>query len=260
MKSSLQLLSLAALVLVGSRVGLLAREGADDQPRIDPKAESIMRKAGKRIQELKHVTFEVVDTIDVVRETGQKVQYSHRRKATVSRPDKLVIESTGDVMNMKLYKDGNTITLLDKDHNVYAQMQDPGTIDQMIDTMQERFGVITPLADLLSGDPAKVLLAGVESGLYLGVHHVDEHACHHIACRGETLDWQVWIDAGETPLLRKLVITYKQQAGAPQYTLKLVSSTPLDSVPATAFQFKPPAGYEKIEFLPLSVGADDSEE
>jgi hypothetical protein len=254
MKSPLQLLALTALVLVGSRVGLLAQADAVEKPRLDPKAESIMRKAGKRIQELKHITFEVIDTIDVVRETGQKVQYSHRRKATVSRPDKLAIESTGDVMNMNLYKDGSTITLLDKDRNVYAQMKDPGTIDQMIDTMQERFGVSTPLADLLSADPAKVLLEGVESGLYLGVHHVDEHACHHIACRGETLDWQVWIDAGENPLLRKLVITYKQQPGAPQYTLKQVSSTPLDSVPAAAFQFEPPAGCEKIEFLPLSVG------
>jgi len=84
---------------------------------------------------------------------------------------------------------------------------------------------------------------------------VDTRKCHHVAFRLENIDWQAWIDAGEQPVIRKLVITYKNRPGAPQYTLKLISSTVLDSVPAAAFQFEAPAGCEKIEFLPVTAAA-----
>jgi hypothetical protein len=255
MNNTIRVSLLITMILAGSGAALRAQSDPGDEPRIDPRAESIVRKAGKRIQGMKHVTFEVADTLDVVLETGQKLQYAHRRTATMSRPDRLTVESTGDVMNLKLCKDGTTITLLDKNHNVYAQTKDPGTIDQMMDMMLERFGVSTPMADLICGDPADVLLEDVESGLYLGIHNVDEHKCHHIACTREDLDWQAWIDTGANPLLRKLLITYKKEKGEPQYTLKLLSSTPLDSVPAAAFQFKPPAGCEKIDFLPITADA-----
>ena len=42
--------------------------------------------------------------------------------------------------------------------------------------------------------------------------------CHHLAFAQEHVDWQVWIEDGAQPLVRKFVITYKDEPGAPQYT------------------------------------------
>jgi hypothetical protein len=83
-----------------------------------------------------------------------------------------------------------------------------------------------------------------------------------VAFRQDDIDWQAWIDAGDVPLLRKLVITYKNEAGAPQYTVRLRSLETLDKEPAGAFKPEIPEGFERIDFLPVegSEGAAPTEE
>ncbi len=75
-----------------------------------------------------------------------------------------------------------------------------------------------PLADLLYSDPYAVLMAGVTYGRYLGIHQAAGVACHHLAFSQATIEWQIWIDAGDKPLPRKLVISYVQEPGEPQYS------------------------------------------
>ena len=75
-----------------------------------------------------------------------------------------------------------------------------------------------PLADFLYADPYAVLMEGVTYGRYLGIHQAAGVACHHLAFSQDTIEWQIWIDAGEKPLPRKLVISYVQEPGEPQYS------------------------------------------
>jgi hypothetical protein len=102
--------------------------------------------------------------------------------------------------------------------------------------------------DFISDDPYKVLTRDVESGIYAGLHEVDGVPCHHLAFRQSDIDWQIWIDDGLLPLPRKLLIVYKNEAGAPRYTARFSSWDLSPDLGDTVFEFEPPEGAEKIEF------------
>jgi hypothetical protein len=88
----------------------------------------------------------------------------------------------------------------------------------------------------------------VQRGVYLGIHHVGDVACHHLSFEQETIDWQLWIDAGEKPLPRKLVIAYKTEDGVPQYAVTIGKWNLNADVPEELFRFEPPEGTERMEF------------
>jgi thiol-disulfide isomerase/thioredoxin len=67
-------------------------------------------------------------------------------------------------------------------------------------------GNATPVtAALVSPDPARQLSSTAESVEYAGEEEVDGVKCHHLKAVGAQMDWEIWIDAGETPLVRKFL-------------------------------------------------------
>jgi len=221
-------------------------------PAIDPQAEKILQALNAQKKKDIKASAEVFDTMDEVLKTGEKIQYSHVRKLKISEPKQFWIESTGDITNTTVWKDEKTFTLLDRVNNVYGQVTAPGTIDETMDMMVDKYGVTTPLADLLSDNVYSVLMGNVRTCHYLGIHYADGIKCHHIAATQNNIDWQIWVDAGDVPQLRKIVITYKQKPGAPQYTAVLKSFTEVPQFPEDTFTFKAPEGARKIPLLPVT--------
>ncbi len=165
----------------------------------------------------------------------------------MERPNHVAADATGDTLNRASWYDGRTVTVLDKEHNVYATIEAPATIDATLDKIVDEYGVVLPLADLLYADPYAVLMAGVTYGRYLGIHQAAGVACHHLAFSQDTIEWQIWIDAGDKPLPRKLVISYVQEPGEPQYTAVIRRWNLESSVPEGLFTFEAPEGAQKIE-------------
>ena len=110
------------------------------------------------------------------------------------------------------------------------------------------------MADLLSHEPGASLLEEVENGEYLGIGIVGDHECHHLAFTQEDVDWQAWFDTGDEPALRKLVITYKNLPGEPQYTMMTQSTGALAADTAGLFDFTPPEGANRIQVRPQASG------
>ena len=220
-------------------------------PAIDPQAEKILQALNEQKKKDIQASLEVFDTMDEVLKTGEKIQYSHVRKLKVSEPKQFWIESTGDITNTTIWKDEKTVTLLDRENNVYSQVAAPGTIGETMDMLVDKYGVTTPLADLLSDDLYSVLIKNAKTCRYLGLHYADGIKCHHIAATQKNIDWQIWVDAGDVPQLRKIVITYKQRPGSPQYVAVLKTLTELDQMPEDMFVFKAPEGAKKIPLLPV---------
>ena len=220
-------------------------------PAIDPQAEKIIKELNAQRKQGIKASAEVFDTMDEVLKTGEKIQYSHVRKLKISEPQQFWIESTGDITNTTIWKDDKTFTLLDRNNNVYGQVAAPGTIDETMDMMVDTYGVSTPLADLLSNDLFSVLMKNAKTCRYLGLHHVEGMKCHHISATQKDIDWQIWVDAGDVPRLRKIVITYKKRPGSPQYIAVLKTFTELNQAPEDTFTFKAPEGAKKIPLLPV---------
>jgi len=244
---------LIVLVAVGLSLLTAGRQvPAADKPVIDPEAEKHLKNMGAYLAKLKAFSFQADEVSDEVLDDLQKLQLANRRQVTVQRPNHVRSDASGDTLNRDFYYDGATITMYDKAKKVYASAKVAGTIDAMLDEAHQKFGQVPPLADFLFADPYKVLTAHVQSGTYAGLHHVEGVKCHHLAFRQKQLDWQIWIEAGEQPLPRKLVMTYKREAGGPQFTAILRQWDVNPKVSESLFQFEPPAGVRKIEILKLA--------
>jgi hypothetical protein len=94
--------------------------------------------------------------------------------------------------------------------------------------------------------------------VYLGIHEAAGVPCHHLAFEQDSIDWQIWIDAGPEPLPRKLVIAYKTEDEVPQYSVTIRKWNLKATLPDDLFRFEPPQGARKID-LPTEPPADGAE-
>ncbi len=134
---------------------------------------------------------------------------------------------------------------------MYAVTEMPATIDETLEVASERYGVTVPLADLLYSDLYSTLITKAQTGQYLGLHRAGEHTCHHLAFAQDAVDWEIWIEAGEKPLPRKVVINYKQQPATPRYVATLHRWDVAPKFATGFFDLKPSVHDKKIEMLPV---------
>ena len=223
---------------------------------VEPRAEQELKKMGEFLAKLPHFALEAEETFDELPDGELRRQLSNVRRVAVERPNHLAADATGDTLNRAAWYDGKTVTVLDKEHNVYATIEAPATIDATFDKLTDEYGVVLPLADLLYADPYAVLMAGVTYGRYLGLHQAAGVECHHLAFSQDTIEWQIWIDAGDKPLPRKLVISYVDEPGEPQYSA-VIRRWNLDSkVPDGLFTFEAPEGAQKIDAQAMKRNGD----
>lgn len=251
--AALSAATVLALALMGAAQEVPAGKeprGARPAPQIEAKAEQYLKAMSSCLTGLKTFAFQAEEFFDDVLDDGQKLQYANQRKIVVRRPGHVFAESLGDTANSRFYFDGKTVTVFDRKNKTYAtEAISAGTVEAMLDELHARYGIDPPLADFLTAEPYKGLTKYVQTGAYAGLHHVGKTKCHHLAFRQRRLDWQIWIDAGEKPLPRKLVITFKRQIGEPQYVAIMHRWDTNPKVGDETFAFAPPEGVRKVDFL-----------
>lgn len=183
--------------------------------------------------------------IEVITPELQKIQFSSSGQIKMTRPDKLHIRRTGGYADVDLVYDGKTVSLYGNNAKAYVQADAPGTIDQLVEAIQDKTGASISGTDLLVSHAFDLMTSDVESSEHVGPAVVDGVECEHLAFRGHDTDWQIWIQTGAQPIPRKYVITSKTIAGAPQYTLR-IKDWKTDPVDADAFTFKAPEGATKV--------------
>jgi hypothetical protein len=106
-----------------------------------------------------------------------------------------------------------------------------------------------PAAPLLTTRLPKEMSSAVKSVDYVEYTTILPQPAHHIAGRTDAVDFQVWIsDVAGQPLPQRLVITYPNQPGRPQFRAQFLEwSTRVPSDAAT-FSFTPPDGARQIGF------------
>jgi hypothetical protein len=200
------------------------------------------------LADLKTFTADYDVDNEVVDRAGQKLQYSASGAIAVERPGKLHITRRGAFVDGELIFDGKTISLYGKDANIYAQISSPGpTIEEAIEEVRVATGIDAAGADLILADAYTSLTADVERGVDVGIGYVGGVECDHLAFRGPSVDWQIWIQTGEKPLPMKYVITTKWVTGAPQYTIRFQNWNVDPQLETKTFEFSPAAGAKKIE-------------
>jgi hypothetical protein len=210
-------------------------------------AKAILKAMSDYVGSQKTIQLAFDSDIEVITPQLEKIQFTSSGETLVSRPNKLRAYRKGGYADVALFFDGKTVGILGKHINGYAQFDAPGSVDQLFETLRAGHGIALPGADLLLSNSYDALIAEVKESKYIGRGVIDGVLCEHLAFRNFDTDWQLWVEAGEKPIPRKLVITSKTMNSAPQYTLRIKSwKTGVPSAP-DAFAFVPPAGAKKLD-------------
>jgi hypothetical protein len=221
----------------------------ETMPVVEPMADRVLRAATDFLKNARGFTVETNISYDELLGTGIMVQYSRHGTVTVRRPDRIYAEVTDDLSQRRLWFDGKTATVYKPARNLYAQAQVPGSIDEFVDTLHDKYDIAAPLADILVNDPYANFTEGLYAGYYAGLNLVNRERAHHLVFTNEAVDFQLWVAEEGKPVLRRAVITLKNQEGSPQWMADFLSWDFDAKTPDSSFTFTPPEGAEQIEFL-----------
>jgi hypothetical protein len=216
-----------------------------------PQPEKILQQMCDFLKSAKQFSYKAEVTDDRVYTGGKKLQYAFDLEAYVQRPDKVRINATGDLENKQFFYNGKTITLYDKSGNHYAILEAPGTIDQAMAKASKEYGLRVSLVDLAESNTCALMNKGVKHALYVGEGLVRGVKCHHLAFDKNNIQWQIWIDAGGKPLIRKLLINQKRLPAASQWTAYFTEWNFSPQLADNLFVFTPPKGATKSKFVSL---------
>jgi hypothetical protein len=232
-----------------------AAKPADDvaEPAFDPQAETALRAMSEFLRHQPIIELNCERILEGVTMDDEKIQVITQVAVQLQRPGKFKAElKMANGSTTWCGVDGRIVSVCEPDHRTSEITGLPVTIDGMLDAASERYHLSLVLADLVASDPMASFKQGTLSGRYLGQATIDGVPCLHLAYRAKNLDWQLWIEAGKTPLPRRLVITYNGQSMAPQQTLANLRWSFPTTLPADTFILAPPAGatvMEMKEFL-----------
>jgi hypothetical protein len=221
----------------------------------EPQPEKILQQACDLLKSAPRFSFKAEVTDDRVYTAGKKLQFAFDLEAFVQRPDKLRIDAQGDIENKQFFYDGKTITLYDQTKNAYAAMTAPASIDEALALARQEYGLTVALADLSQSNAFAVMTKGQKHALYVGEGLVRGVKCHHLAFDKDDIQWQIWIDAGDKPLIRKLVINQKRLAAEPQWTAYFTDWNLAPQLSDSLFVFTPPEKAVKAKFVSLKEAA-----
>jgi hypothetical protein len=122
-----------------------------------------------------------------------------------------------------------------------------------LEKASKEFGVRVALTDLASPQLCELIRKKVKHSLYVGFHKVRGVPCHHLAFDSDEVQVQFWIEAGDKPLPRKVVMNYKTLPASPQWTAYLSDWNLSPQLNDSLFVFSPPQGAEKIKFIPAQT-------
>ena len=209
-------------------------------------AKSLLKAMSDYLAAQKAISFDYDSNLELVSTQQQKIALASSGTLTLNRPDKLHATRTGGFANVEMVFDGKTLTLLGKNANLYAQVDAPGTIDQLVDVLRDKYHRPVPAADLLMSDPYKELMPQVNDAKDLGSGVIHGVECDHLAFRTKEVDWQIWIAQGARPYPCRYVITSKKVTGWPQYTIDIWGWKAGTEVASDNFKLEIPAGAKQL--------------
>src|SRR5580704_14787002 len=246
------ILILPALVLGGGSGHADTRAAAAPataaEAPVDPQAKDALTRMSDFFKSLSSFSIREDITREQVINSDLKVEKLSTADVVVRRPTGLKVEVVGDDGKAhSLFYDGKTLSVFMPDHNYYAQAAAPPTLGPAMDMAESQYGIEFPTSDVLRMAAGDDFTKELTAAGFVGKSRVGDTDCDHYAYRSKEVDYQRWIQSGDKPLLRKMVITSKKQPSQPEFTSVLAwdLSPKIDD---STFAFTPPQGATRIAF------------
>lgn len=264
MTTSLHLRALSiALLLAGSGVALAQDAAAPAQSQgrnaqfpdlpepdviegtVEPEAVDALRRMSAYLISFDTAQIVTESSLDAVTNDGQRIQMDGLTTYKVRKPNGFVIDYQSAMKARRFYYDGKTFTVFSPKLGFYAQAPAPATNREVLDQIYKRYGIALPLEDLFRWGDNEDRIKALKSAYEVGPAVIDGVETNHYAFREETIDWEIWLEKGDRPIPRKLVIVDRTDPARPTFTSRL-QWTVNPSFTDADFAFVPDADAKRI--------------
>lgn len=244
-------LTLTLLVVLLGYPGI----GGGAQPSdLDPAAMAALQRMGAYLRGLHAFQVQAVTTDEDVMDDGEKVQYTGVATLLARAPDRLRAEVVDSRIKRLFLYDGKSFTLFAERVGYYATVPAPPTIAKLIDKLDSDYGWSVPLTDLFKWGAEGSGATAVKRATDVGPSEVEGVTCQQYVLRQDDVDWQIWIQKGDFPLPRKLVITTRSDEARPQHSVVYTWNL-APSFNEAAFRFEAPPEAKRVKLQADSGGA-----
>jgi len=234
MKLYKKLLSATGVVLLLGGTVLYAKEQSPKE---------IMDRAFAYIDSMDQYAFKAVVVDNEPTEDGKVNQYRFDVTVEVDRPDKLRVDTKGYLRDRSNYLNHGVYTIMDHDFNYYGQLKTPEKIDDALDYIFEKYGINSPLAQLIYSNMHKRVK--FKTSKNFGTMMVDGIECDYVAFSNYVREVHVWIAKGDKPLVKAYSIIDKTGEDDYRINTSLTWDTKAQ-ISDSDFVFRVPKGAEKI--------------
>ena len=214
-----------------------------------PAPEELVLSMTKFMNSLPQFYLSGTASYDKVYQDNDKIQYLMDFDYYVKRPGEFQLNLDGDLQNKQILFNGKNLTIYDEDKALYAVIDTPPTIDAALDVATNEYGLSLALLDVARSDFAANLLQDVVKSAYVGKSSVGDIPCHSVAFAKKDRNIQVWIEDGDKPFLRKVVITYKNHPAMPTWIIEISDWNLAPVLPEGWSNFVVKPGMQKTTFL-----------
>lgn len=198
---------------------------------------------------------------DAVQASGEKIEFGELRQVSLQRPSQVLNElQSSDGRRELILFDGEWITVSQAESGIYARAPQPGDIDATVRYFLEGLGMRLPLAAMLMSSFPEVLGQRLEGIEYVEETDILGTPTHHLAGRVPGVDFQVWIDAGGQALPLRIILTYRDEVGQPQFRANFSNWNFKPGFADGTFRFEPAAGAQEVplvtHFIPVTESGD----
>lgn len=247
-----------AIAIVGLGTAAAAQtQETQEAVAIEPEAMDALQSMGTYLRTLQSFQVKVVTTDEDVLDDGQKLHYGGVVTVLAHMPDRVRAEVANDRYERMYLYDGESFTLFAKRIGLYATVPtEASTIGELARNLDEEYGYSVPLVDLFRWGGPGWSTDAITGAMVVGSSVIAGTTCMQYAYRQDDIDWQIWIQRGDHPLPRRLVITTKTDEARPQHTATYDWNL-APSFNEAAFVFDPPADAVRVVLDDMG-GVEDS--
>jgi hypothetical protein len=235
------------MAVLAFAVSLGCNRAAEPQPAV---AETVdpaqtLRKMSDTLAHARQLTFKATRQLDAALVDGNDIAESAQIEVAVSRPRMVRASAVSPAGVRRFYADGQNVSLLDENMNLYATVPMSGTIDDVVGKLDEQYGFTPPLAEFVLNDSYRKFSTQIQSSAYHGKETVNGVECDRLTLAGEIADAELWISATDH-LPRRFVATFKDREGRPQLKVDFSEWNLEAKLEESLFVFQPPKDAENV--------------
>jgi hypothetical protein len=220
---------------------------------IDPAAMQILKRATTQVGALRQFSVKTQITLEDVLESGHIADSDVSTEVTIKRPNMIRCSRRGDLIDQDFFYDGKNLTLYNPADRAYATVVAPKTIEGVIHYTVDTLGLTVPAADLIYKNAYPLLMQHVTHAELVGKAVIGGVTCDHLLFVCPEVDFQVWVADSGLRLPMKYVVTDTATPERLSITTVMSEWNVDPGVTDDLFAFRPPAGTQKIDFLPLTT-------